>query len=74
MAPETKEQIFNLFYSSKGQFGTGLGLFIAKQVVQQHGGAIAVESALGRGSVFCVNLPKILPLAAKENPLDFRKA
>jgi PAS domain S-box-containing protein len=73
MAAETKDQIFNLFFSSKGQFGTGLGLFVAKQVVQQHGGSIEVESTLGRGSVFNVILPKILPQAVKENPVDFRK-
>ncbi|MCK7506135.1 MAG: hypothetical protein MZV70_20020 [Desulfobacterales bacterium] len=38
MSAATREKIFDLFYSSKGQAGTGLGLFIARQVVRQHGG------------------------------------
>jgi signal transduction histidine kinase/FixJ family two-component response regulator len=73
MVPETKDQIFDLFFSSKGQFGTGLGLFIAKQVVEQHAGSIEVESTPGRGSFFKVILPKTLPQAAKESPAGLHK-
>jgi signal transduction histidine kinase len=68
MTPETKDNIFNLFYSSKGQFGTGLGLFITKQIVEQHSGSIQVDSTLGVGTNFRVLLPKVLPQTAKENP------
>jgi PAS domain S-box-containing protein len=68
MAPETKDNIFNLFYSSKGQFGTGLGLFITKQIVEQHDGSIQVDSTLGKGTNFRVLFPKVLPQAEKENP------
>jgi len=67
MDPETQASIFNLFYSSKGRAGTGLGLFIARNIIQQHGGTIQVTSTPGRGSVFCVRLPRVLPPAAKEN-------
>jgi signal transduction histidine kinase len=35
-----------------------LGLFIADQIIRQHGGDIVVESSLGRGSRFCVRLPR----------------
>ncbi|MDB5100207.1 MAG: two-component sensor kinase, involved in phosphate sensing [Cyanobacteria bacterium RYN_339] len=37
--------------------GTGLGLAIARHLVELHGGTLAVESALGRGSAFKVILP-----------------
>jgi PAS domain S-box-containing protein len=54
-------RIFNLFYSTKGKAGTGLGLFVARQVIEQHGGAIEVDSAPGRGSCFRVRLPRRHP-------------
>lgn len=44
MDEETKENIFTLFFSSKGRQGTGLGLFIANKVVSEHGGTIQMES------------------------------
>jgi signal transduction histidine kinase len=49
--------LFTLFFSSKGNKGTGLGLFIADKIVDQHGGKIAVESRPGRGSNFKITIP-----------------
>jgi signal transduction histidine kinase/FixJ family two-component response regulator len=73
MTPETQNNVFNLFYSSKGKLGTGIGLFFAKQIIQQHGGSIRVDSTFGRGSDFCITLPKVLPPSAKEGPVQFQK-
>jgi signal transduction histidine kinase len=58
MAPEEKEKIFDLFVSSKGQAGTGLGLFITRQVVAQHRGAVAVDSTPGEGTCFRIEIPR----------------
>lgn len=64
MDRETRERMFTLFFSSKGNKGTGLGLFIAHQMVKQHGGEIAVASAPGRGTRFTVRLPRKPPKTA----------
>ena len=51
---EAKEPFFTTKESGKG---TGLGLAIVQQVVEAHGGEIAVESAPGKGAAFIVHLP-----------------
>jgi signal transduction histidine kinase len=58
---EVRERLYTLFYSSKGKQGTGLGLFITREIVEQHGGAIEVRSTPGRGSCFEVRIPKHHP-------------
>lgn len=50
------QQIFNLYFTTKAN-GTGMGLSIANQIVQAHGGMIRVESAEGQGSTFTIELP-----------------
>jgi len=60
MDHETREKLFTLFFSSKGTSGTGLGLFIANEIVQQHGGTITVESQMDQGSTFTVCIPREL--------------
>jgi signal transduction histidine kinase len=57
MDRETRENLFTLFFSSKGNKGTGLGLFIANKIISQHGGKITVDSKPNRGSRFTVALP-----------------
>jgi len=49
-------RIFEAYYSSRTH-GSGLGLAMAKRLVEAHGGAIAVESTLGKGTSFIVRLP-----------------
>ncbi|MEJ2040237.1 MAG: HAMP domain-containing sensor histidine kinase, partial [Desulfosarcinaceae bacterium] len=61
MDQETCSKLFTAFFSSKGRKGTGLGLFIANKIVEQHGGSIAVTSKPGRGSCFVVSIPKRMP-------------
>ncbi len=56
-------RIFTEFYRAKNarameMEGTGLGLVIVKDVVEQHGGQISLESTVGEGSTFYVTLPK----------------
>lgn len=58
--PEHRQHIFERFYrveTSRTTRGTGLGLAIAKDLVERHGGTIAVSSILGQGAVFTVSLP-----------------
>lgn len=70
MSAERRERIFDLFYSSKDQTGTGLGLFITQQVVRQHGGSIDVASVPGHGSCFRVRWPRVLKKTEKDLSAD----
>ncbi len=65
MDEETREKVFDLFFSSKGIQGTGLGLYISQKVVGQHGGTIRVRSQAGRGSRFFVKVPRSGPKESK---------
>jgi len=56
--PEVLAQIFDPFFTTKeDQQRTGLGLAVARSIVEQHGGEIAVESAPGKGTEFTISLP-----------------
>ncbi|MGE5302961.1 MAG: ATP-binding protein, partial [Alphaproteobacteria bacterium] len=63
---ENLEHIFDPFFTNKDE-GSGLGLSISHQIVQEHGGFITVESKLGTGTSFFVNLPIGKPLRAVGN-------
>jgi signal transduction histidine kinase len=60
--PERLRLIFEPFYTTKepdsnGHGGTGLGLSVCRQIIEQHHGRIRVESLVGKGSTFTVKLP-----------------
>ena len=57
ISEEMKEKIFTPFESSKNKLGTGLGMAIAKQIIDQHNGKIEIESLPGKGTTFKVTLP-----------------
>lgn len=60
IAPEHLGNIFRPFFTTKGQ-GTGLGLSLARHIVEDHGGRIEVSSQLGVGTQFIVSLPYRTP-------------
>lgn len=58
ISEQTLPHIFEPFYTTKeAGKGTGLGLAIVRQVVEEHGGTVSVETAVGRGAAFLVSLP-----------------
>ena len=57
IAQKNSDQIFEPFFTTKpDEHGSGLGLFVAHQIIENHGGAIDLESELGRGSAFTIRL------------------
>lgn len=74
--PQDLKKIFQKFFRGSNAVplepnGSGLGLYIAKNIIEQHGGQITVQSILGRGTTFHLTLPldpTLIPL--KERPLE----
>jgi PAS domain S-box-containing protein len=61
IAPEHRAQIFEPFFTTKKEIGTGLGLWVTKEIIERHGGTITVSSHNGNGSApgasFVIDLP-----------------
>ncbi|MFC1852625.1 ATP-binding protein [candidate division CSSED10-310 bacterium] len=51
------ETIFHYLFSTKGYEGTGIGLFITKQIIEDHAGIISVHSELEKGTTFTIHIP-----------------
>jgi PAS domain S-box-containing protein len=61
IAPENMPRIFEPFFTTKADVGTGLGLWVTKQIAERHGGTVNVQSRTNgeeRGTVFSVFLPE----------------
>jgi signal transduction histidine kinase len=70
IAPEHQAQLFQQFTrfaSTKNYGGLGLGLWISKEIVRAHGGTIRVQSQLGHGASFVVELPNRTHPAARQS-------
>ena len=57
VAPSVRRHLFELFHSTKGNKGTGLGLAVTRKIVREHDGEIKVKSKPGQGASFRVILP-----------------
>ncbi len=66
---ETSERIYERFFSTKGLHGTGLGLLVVQQIVEEHRGTIQISTAEGKGTTFRIVLPsQSLPPARQDDP------
>jgi signal transduction histidine kinase len=63
---ENLEHIFDPFFTSKDE-GSGLGLAVSHQIVQEHGGFVTVESVVGKGTSFFVHMPVGKPIRPSIN-------
>ncbi|HZH81534.1 MAG TPA: ATP-binding protein [Phototrophicaceae bacterium] len=63
---ENLQHIFDPFFTSKDE-GSGLGLAVSHQIVQEHGGFVTVESTVGKGTAFFVHVPVAKPVRPAAN-------
>lgn len=68
IAPDDIEAVFSVFVSRKGGRGTGLGLPVTRKIVEEHGGQVHVDSTVGKGSRFTLELPATPPASEGDAP------
>ncbi|HSO18785.1 MAG TPA: HAMP domain-containing sensor histidine kinase, partial [Desulfosarcina sp.] len=64
MDAATRARLFQRFFTTKGDRGTGIGLMLTRSIVQRHNGTIEVASEPGKGSCFTIRLPARRPAPA----------
>jgi signal transduction histidine kinase len=57
MSEEVMRHLFQPFYSTKGDLGNGLGLYISQEIVERHGGRLQAESVEQQGTTLRMVLP-----------------
>ena len=85
ISPEDLDRVFNPFFTTRPE-GMGLGLFVTQQIVHRYGGSIRVESQVGEGTIFVIEIPlneapehrpsaqdKTLETGHKEVPMDMEE-
>jgi two-component system NtrC family sensor kinase len=70
ISAENMKKIFDPFFTTKGSSGTGLGLAISYGIIHSHGGTIEVESTVGEGTTFTIQLPVGGVQAAGSPPVE----
>lgn len=56
--PEAAQaKLFQLFFTTKGRAGTGIGLAVTKKIIEEHGGTISFQTKEGEGTTFTIRLP-----------------
>ncbi|MBI4637115.1 MAG: response regulator [Candidatus Rokubacteria bacterium] len=68
MPEAVRRRVFEPFFSTKGERGSGLGLSMAYSIAKRHGGEIGVESEPGRGAMFTLTFPAAAEASGKATP------
>jgi signal transduction histidine kinase len=61
ISPAHRKKLFEPFYTTKQDVGTGLGLWVSREIIQKHGGSITLRSSVvpgHSGTVFSIFLPE----------------
>jgi len=70
MSEEVRSRVFDPFFTTKGRAGMGLGLAVSFGIIHRHAGTVEVESEVGRGSSFRINLPLAKDVVKDVTPVE----
>jgi CheY-like chemotaxis protein len=69
MAPDVQRRVFEPFFSTKGESGTGLGLSVSHGILRRHDAQVLLKSAPGEGTQFCLVFAPLEPVTQSRPPL-----